>query len=178
MSEVVYARVPRPLKEAVRDHASGRSLSLTGAVADLVEHGLEAIANEASVEALERKLTVVARELEKTRARLQEAELRVQAAGEREQIIASTFRAVAERSRQELASCQTCRTRVRGSDLFVSGRCPSCARPLTSLLTPTPRAGLDSTEYIALMGALGVLVGLALASSPDDAGPERPLVGR
>jgi hypothetical protein len=40
-----------------------------------------------------------------------------------------------------------------------------CARPLTSLLTPTPRAGLDSTEYIALMGALGVLVGLAF---PED----------
>jgi len=88
------------------------------------------------LEALERKLTVVARELEKTRARLQQAELQVQAAGERKQIAASTFRAVAERSRQELASCQTCRTRLRGSDLFVK-------HPSSERYSEVPLAALD-----------------------------------
>jgi hypothetical protein len=33
-----------------------------------------------------------------------------------------------------------------------------------ALLTPTPRASLDRDEYLALMGALGVFVGLALAT--------------
>jgi hypothetical protein len=40
---------------------------------------------------------------------------------------------------------------------------------LTSLLAPAPRAGLDPTEYLALLGALGVLVGLALATTDASA---------
>lgn len=71
---------------------------------------------------------------------------------------------------QELASCPRCRKPVRGSDLLVSGRCPHCTKALTSLLTPAPHAGLDPTEYLALLGALGVLVGLALATSDANAG--------
>jgi hypothetical protein len=42
------------------------------------------------------------------------------------------------------------------------------ARGRATLLTPTPRAGLDRDEYLALLGALGVLVGLALATSPEN----------
>src|SRR5262249_3386251 len=40
---------------------------------------------------------------------------------------------------------------------------------LTSLLTAAPRAGLNSNEYLALV-ALGVLVGLALATTNGSAG--------
>jgi hypothetical protein len=39
-------------------------------------------------------------------------------------------------------------------------------------LTPTPRAGLESNEYLALMGALGVLVGLAMVTSGESGNPE------
>ncbi len=60
---------------------------------------------------------------------------------------------------------------MRGSDLLVSGHRPNpkCRKALTSLLT-APRAGLDSNEYLALLGALGVLVGLALATTAEPAG--------
>jgi len=96
----------------------------------------------------------------------------VQAASEREQLTASTYRALAERARQQLGSCPRCRTPARGCDLLVSGRCPNpnCGSALTSLLLPAPRAGLESNEYLALLGALGVLVGLALASSEASGG--------
>ena len=168
---MVYARVPDSLKQALQAHASERGLTLTQAVVELVEHGLEAIADEQSVPGLEAKLALSTSELEKTRGRLKEAELRLQAAREREQLTARTYTALAARARQQLASCPRCRAPVRGSDLLVSGHCPNsnCDTALTSLLTPTPKAGLDPNEYLALLGALGVLVG-ALATSGAGAG--------
>jgi hypothetical protein len=172
MSAVVYARVPDSLKQALHAHASERALTLTGAVVDLLERGLEAIANEQSLAELEGKLAACTSERAQTRARLRESKLRVQAAREREQTTAHTYTALAERARHELASCPQCRQPVRASDLLVSGRCPnpSCRRALSSLLLPAPRAGFDANEYLALLGALGVLVGLAQAASGERQG--------
>jgi hypothetical protein len=171
MSEVVYARVPDSLKQALETHRSARGLTLTRAVVELLDHGLEAIADERSIAELERKLADCTSEIEQMRARLKQAELRLQAAREREQLIASTYTALAARARHKLAVCPRCRKPVRGRDLLVSGHCPNpdCAMALTSLLTPTPRAGLDPNEYLALLGALGVLVGLALATADASA---------
>jgi len=58
---------------------------------------------------------------------------------------------------------------VHGSDLLVSGRCPHCNKALTSLLLQTRTADLVQNEYLALLGALGVLVGLALATTDQNA---------
>ena len=91
---------------------------------------------------------------------------------EREQLTAHTYRALAERARQELVACPRCRKPVHGSDLLVSGRCPHCNKALTSLLLPTRTADLVQNEYLALLGALGVLVGLALATTDqNEVGP-------
>ncbi len=67
----------RELKQALHAHAAERGLTLTTAVVELVERGLEAIADEQSVSELEAKLAAASRELEQTRGRLQEAELGV-----------------------------------------------------------------------------------------------------
>ncbi len=69
----------------------------------------------------EDELAACASELKRTRARLAEAELRLQAAREREPLTASSLRALAERARGELASCLQCGQSLRGSDLLVSG---------------------------------------------------------
>ena len=69
----------------------------------------------------EDELAACASELERTRARLAEAEPRLQAAREREQLTASSLRALAERARGELASCLQSGQSPRGSDLLVSG---------------------------------------------------------
>jgi hypothetical protein len=107
--------------------------------------------------------------VKQTRARLAEAELRLQAAREREVTSARTQRALAERARHELASCPRCRQPVRGSDLLVSGHCPNCSKAITTLLSPRPQLGApDRDEYLALLGALGGLVGLALASTNEN----------
>jgi hypothetical protein len=81
------------------------------------------------------------------------------------------LRALAERARGELASWPQCGKPLRGSDLLVSGHCPQCARPITALLLPRAQTGApDRDAYLALLGALGGLVGLALASSSGGAG--------
>jgi len=142
---------------------------VNAAVCELIECGLQASADERASEGLERALAACAGELEQTRARLAEAELRREAAREREQARARIERALAERARHELASCPQCREPVRGTDLLVSGRCPTCGRALTALLSPRPQLGApDRDEYLALLGALGGLVGLALASTSEN----------
>ena len=167
MSAVVYARLPESLKQDLKARASERGLTVNRALVELLEQGLAREANAHSLAELEGTAARQSEELAQTRARLQEAELRLQAATGREQLRARIERALAERARHELAACPRCREPVRGSDLLVSGHCPkgTCRAPLTSLLTPTPRAGApDKDEYFALLGALGALVGLALTT--------------
>jgi len=165
VSTVVYARVPDSLKQALAVRARERGLSLTAAVVALLERGLDATEDERARER-EGELAASAGELERTRARLAEAQATLALAREREQLTASSFRALAERARGELASCPQCGKPVRGSDLLVSGHCPQCVTPLTALLLPRPQTGApDRDAYLALLGALGGLVGLALAST-------------
>ncbi|MGH3082701.1 MAG: hypothetical protein ACRDNP_01350 [Gaiellaceae bacterium] len=132
--------------------------------------GLEQVGEEQSRPERERTLAAARSELAKARARLERAELGLQAAREREQLSARTHTAFAQRARQELASCPRCRKPLRGCDLLVSGRCPHCDKALSSLLVPSRFGSLVVHEYLALLGALGVLAGLAMAASAGGAG--------
>jgi plasmid stability protein len=170
VSTVIYARVPDSLKQALAVRAGERGLSLTAAAVALLERGLDRSEEERAGER-EAELAASASELERTRARLAEAESTLALAREREQMTASTFRALAERARGELASCLQCSHPLRGSDFLVSGHCPQCARPITALLLPRRQTGApDRDAYLALLGALGGLVGLAQGSTSEGAG--------
>jgi hypothetical protein len=167
MSVVVYARMSEAVKRDLQARAAERGLTLNRAVVELLEQALAGSANAVSLVELEAELAQLRDELAQTRAQLRETELRLEAGAEREELSARTLRALAERARHELAVCPRCRESVRGTDLLVSGHCPkeSCRAPLTSLLTPTPKIGApEKDEYLALLGALGALVGLALAT--------------
>jgi hypothetical protein len=170
VSAVLYTRVPEALKQALTAHAAGRGLSQTRAIVELLEQGLAGSRDERSLAKLEGTLARAQGELEATRVRGRELELALQAAREREEHAARTYAAFAARARQVLASCPRCTKSVRGSDLLVSGRCPHCAHAVTELLAPAPRSALNQTEYLALLGALGLLTGLALASTGEEAG--------
>lgn len=170
MSAVVYTRVPEALKKTLADYAASRGLSQTRAVVELLEQGLEGSGGQRSLPDLEARLDRSQSELEATRVRLRETELEVKAGREREQLTAHTYSALAARVRQELARCPGCKKPVRGSDLLVNGRCPHCGRAVTELLAPAPRAGLNQTEYLALLGALGLLTGIALAATDEGLG--------
>ena len=74
---------------------------------------------------LERELALARSELAETGGRLREAELRLEAAREREELTAPSYRAAAERIRQELASCPRCRKPQAGLATTASGARPS-----------------------------------------------------
>ena len=170
MSAVLYTRVPEALKQALTAHAAGRGLSQTRAIVELLEQGLAGSRDERSLAKLEGKLARSQGALAATRVRVRELEGALQAARERDEQSARTYAAFAARARQVLASCPRCTKPLRGSDLLVSGRCPHCEKAVTELLAPAPRSALNQTEYLALLGALGVLTGLALASAGEEAG--------
>ena len=168
----MYARLPEALKEDLHARAAKRGLTVSRALVELLEQALTRSAQGGSVAELEAKLTRLSEELAQTRADLREAELRLRAAREREQLSARLQRALAERAGHQLASCPRCRQPLRGSDFLVSGHCPNeqCDSPLSSLLTPTPNGAPEKDEYLALLGVLGALVGLALAT-PEQSEP-------
>ena len=161
----LFVRVPDALKQALAARARERGQSLTAAAVALLERGLDTSEEERARER-EGELAACASELERMRARLAEAEAALALAREREQLTATSCRALAERARHKLAVCPQCRKPVRGSDLLVGGHCPNCDRAITALLLPRQQTGApDRDAYLALLGALGGLVGLALEST-------------
>jgi hypothetical protein len=167
MTEVVYLRVSEQLKEALAARANEQGSSQNQAASELIELGLAASDHDRARGRLEAKLAATNTELAQTRARLEQAELGLREAGKRERTTSRLQRALAQRAHQQLAACPQCRTPLRGSDYLVTGHCPNCQRPITNLLTPKPQTGApNKDEYLALLGALGGLLSLAL-TDPD-----------
>ena len=169
MSAVLYTRLPEPLKQALAAHAAARALSLSRAVAELLEQALAASSAQHTRAELEAQLAQLTNALTAAEARADAAEFALQAARERERLFARSCHAFAARAGHPLATCQRCKGALRGTDLLISGRCPNptCTPALSSLLLPAPRAGLDQHAYLALLGALGALVQLALPDPSD-----------
>jgi hypothetical protein len=160
-TETIYARVPVAVKEALDAYASAKGSTLTGAVVDLIERGLEAATNEDSVAHLQDQLGAAAAELSASRAQLQMANAQNEA-------MRGAYAALSQRLEQTLGKCPGCGGRIRGRDVFVEGRCPSppCGRGLTSLLVPSQESNsLDRTETLLAVGAVGVLLAIALMAS-------------
>lgn len=154
-TEVIYARIPAPLKEAADDYASRRGKTLTSAVADLLDRGLRAATDERSVLELEASLARVTAEKATAEAELQTAETKLAALG-----------ALAERARRRMGTCQNCSAQVTGYDLLAAGQCPQCGQPLTQLVAPQPVGpALDQREVLMLMGALGAVLAIAYLES-------------
>jgi hypothetical protein len=155
MSQTIYARVPDQTKEAVDGYAGERGLTLASSVTQLLDRGLQAAGDEASVATLQDRVAEQGAELEAMR--------------ERERATSSAYRALGQRTTQPVGSCPSCATRISGQDLLVSGQCPSCGASLTPLLGigtdgAIGKGGLNDADLKILLGALGVLLGIALLS--------------
>ena len=158
-SQVIYARVPEVLKDAVDDYATQTGVSLTAAVVDLLGRGHDAASAPVSRDEYEAKVGQL--ETEVTRLA---AELRA-ATGE-----LATLRALADRTRKPVGTCPTCRCEVRGYDLLATGQCPHCTAALPDMLSLTT-SGAKSARTVAgtfnerdlllLLGAVGAVVGVA-----------------
>jgi len=141
------------------------------ALVALLGQGLEAIAQKTSVAELEEKLAVASSERAQTQVRLQEAELRLQAAREREETTAHTYRALAERTRQQLGFSRaavspcagmTCLSAATARTRTAAWRSPrSCCRP--------HEQGSGATS-ISRSWVRSASVGVALATTAEPQG--------
>jgi len=157
-TSVIYARIPQLLKRDVDRFSAERGVTLTTAIGNLLARGLEAVANEQSVGRLEGEVAQLRAEKRVLSARLREAEVIAREALKREEAMTGAQRSLAERIKQPVGECPQCRTAVTGEDLLVTTRCRN-GHSLAPLL------GGSKPEYMFLVGAVGVLVGIALAGS-------------
>lgn len=158
---VIYARIPAGLKEAVDSYAQERSVTLTAAVTDLLERGLQAVSDAASVSELQSRVVALDRDLGVARIELAESNAALSSLRAREQ----EFRTLAQRADQPVGSCPYCRKPILGTDVLLTQRCPQCGRGLSSVLLNPKMTGFDQTELLVLLGALGIIVGAAYVQS-------------
>lgn len=154
-SEVIYARVPKTLKEAADAYANQRGATLTGAVVDLLDRGLSAVSDERSIVELEKNLAEVTAAKNVAEAGLHAAQAELGA-----------VKAFAQRAGREVGTCPKCNEPITGYDLLGAGACPHCSQALSSLIAPTATSPtLDQRELMFLVGALGAVLGIAYLAS-------------
>lgn len=145
-TETIYVRVPEATKTAAKDYAETNGMTLTGAISELLERGLEAIEDADSISRLQSQLQ--AKDVE-----LQEAAARVRGL----QALATT----------PLGVCASCKAVITAEDVLVRSKCPN-GHPLRAPAAsnkPTG-SGLDDNQALILIGAVGLLLGaLALSNS-------------
>jgi len=157
MSQVIYARVPEILKESAEEFASDQGLTLTSAIVNLMQTGLETVANDRSISKLESRLA----QSENQRAAI-EAELRV---AENELAGLRSFILRAKQIRVGKCPTSPCHEEITGFDLL-SGQCHKCGGSLLDLLAPPSSSSLEQREIGMLVGALGaILVGAVILGS-------------
>src|ERR1700761_4949520 len=83
MTETIYARVPDQVKAAAEDFAATNGLTLAAAIATLMDRGLQANADEASVAKLQEQSAKLRAEVKSLREREQAASSASQALSQR-----------------------------------------------------------------------------------------------
>ena len=150
-TEVIYARVPAPLKEAADAYAGEHGTTLTAAVADLLDRGLSRVSEERGLAELQARLSRLTVEKAETEAELKTARSQVAALG--------TF---AQQASRRIGTCPACKQQITGHDLLVTGACRQCGHALSGLIAPEHSgSAIDQRELMILVGALGVLLGIA-----------------
>jgi hypothetical protein len=154
-TEVIYARVPTALKEAADAYANQHGMTLTGAVADLLDRGLNAASDERSIGQLEASLARVSAEKAEAEASFQAATTQLAA-----------LSALAQRATRKVGTCPNCGQEITGHDLLATGQCGSCRQTLSDLIVPERTApSLDQRELLVLVGALGAVLAIAYIAS-------------
>jgi len=156
-TEVIYARVPKTLKDAADGYASKRGTTLTGAVVDLLDRGLVAVSDGPSITELEKNLAEVTAEKNRVVTDLFAAKAEV-----------SALRTFGQRASRPVGTCpnSSCGQSITGYDLLALGQCGHCNQTLSGLIVPKSGAPtLDQREVMILVGALGAVLGIAYLAS-------------
>ena len=145
-TETIYVRVPESTKAAAKDYAESNGMTLTGAISELLDRGLESVENEESVARLQAQLQTKDLQLKETEARVHGL-----------QALSTT----------PLGVCATCKSVITAVDVLVHGKCPKGHALRVPDASDKPQgSGLDDNQALILIGAVGLLLGaLALSNS-------------
>lgn len=164
----IYARIPDELKTALDDYQSQRKVKLTAAMVELMEIGLGAVTDKTTVAALTERLSAAEAAAAVAREMAVQAENARQALESRMNSQADAFAAVGGALNQTIGKCPNpnCGKPISGRDLVVSHACGTCGGSLADLLDPAQTHGssINGTQYLLLIGALGLLVGMAVVA--------------
>jgi len=143
-TESLYLRTSAALRDDAERFGADRGLTLSSALSVLVERGLEAVANEASVATLERRVQDLTKDLA--------------VLDERDRNWRAMFDALQGQLRTlAVGRCPACERVVTAHDQFLTRHCPwtDCATPLFQVL-PLPTPSEEVPPAVAgLLGALG-----------------------
>ncbi len=157
-TDSLYFRGSSKLREDAEQFGLARNLTLSSALALLVERGLEAVANEESVRALEQNC--------------QRLEQEVAVLRERDQKWSTVFSSLqGQLQTLRVGKCLNCHQSVTAFDHLLTHRCPwpACAKPLTHV--EVERSEEFPPALAGLVGALGgLLFGIAASQSGGAAG--------
>lgn len=138
------------MKEAIDAFAHERGTTLSAGIAELLERGLTATTDEASV----KRLTL---RLERARAKEADLDARLKTADAELRVV----RALGNRAEQKIGTCPECNCEITGIDVFAKFKCPSKGHSLVSLIAPSAPQ-LSQRDTMLLFGALGAVMALAL----------------
>ncbi len=145
----LYFRTSPKVREDVEQFGTERGLTLSSALAALVERGLEAVGSEDSIRALEEKAQGLGQEL----AVLQERDRGWQTMFNSLQGQLKTLK---------VGKCPKCQKRVTAFDQLLAQRCPACGKPMQQVVVE--QADEFPPALAALVGAVGgLLFGVAAA---------------
>lgn len=162
VNDVIYARVPPALKQDVQAYAQTVGLSVNSAVASLLEAGLSAAAQ--SGEELTDEIRAKELQIAELRSVLADRDTSLRGLEQQRADLTAAVEGLAGRLERAVGRCPSCHKSVTGTNVLIDGSCASCGRSLSSLLAED-RAQLNQNDYLVLVGALGVLLALAMWQS-------------
>jgi hypothetical protein len=151
----LYARVDEPTAEAMETFRREHSLTMSAAAGELIERGLQAVADEDSVRALQAELLAARKDLAASEEQLWEARAR-----------AAALAGVEGQLRAVVAQCEKCQAPWTIRDIFFIRICPRCRAVIDPFRKESDTEG--PARAAILGGIAGLVFGLAAGSGPRE----------
>lgn len=159
-SESLYFRATGELRQAVDEYSASQGVTLSGALGRLVERGLEAVANEESVQRLQSELEHRREELASARLKFAQTEGQVKALQERDVKWQLFHKSIEQQLRSAPGGqCKHCHQQMSAYDQVIAKKCGKCAKSINEL----PNAP-EVSGWVALIAGIGILLAVAGSS--------------
>lgn len=161
-SESLYFRATGELREAVDDYSAGQGITLSAALGRLVDRGLEAVANEESVQRIQSELEQRRNELAGARLKLAQVEGQVKVLQERDAKWQLFHKSIEQQLRSAPGGpCKHCHQQMSAYDLVIAKKCGKCGKSMNEL----PQAP-EVSGWVALIAGIGILLAVAASQKP------------